>query len=266
MELDGAHVVVTGASRGIGEGLATSFAAAGATVALVARSAGPLEALAERLGGSAHPCDLGDPSARAGLIERIEADAGPVDVLVNNAGIEIAAPIDRQAASDVSDLYQLNLLAPVELTRQVLPGMVGRRRGHIVNVSSQAGAVAFPGIATYASSKAGLSAFTRGLALDLTGTGVGSTIVEIGTVETDMLARLDQPGAYGPTVASFNRSYALRLQRRLTVEEVARAVVAAVTTGAAAVRLPRRAAAFSLLTAAPQRLAGIAMLGVAKRD
>lgn len=267
MELSGTRVLITGASRGIGEGLAIAFAAAGSRVALVARSEAPLRALAERLGGTAHAADLTDPVAREGLVAAIEADGGgPVDVLVNNAGIEVAAPIDRQRAEDVSDLFQLNLVAPVELVRQVLPGMIARRSGHVVNVSSQGGAVAFPGLSTYAASKSGLSTFTRGLTLDLHGTGVGTTIVEIGTVTTDMLARLDQPGAYGPTVDSFNRTYALRVQRRLSVEEVASAVVAAVTSGASAVRLPRRAMAFSLLAAAPQRLAAGLMLGVKKRE
>ena len=265
MELAGKRVVITGASKGIGEGIATSFAAAGARVALVARSEAPLRALATRLGGTAHPADLTDAGARAGLIAAIEAEGGPVDVLVNNAGVEVAAPIDRQSAEDVDGLFQLNLVAPVELIRQVVPGMIARRSGHVVNVSSQAGAVAFPGLSTYSASKAGLSTFTRGLDLDLHGTGVGTTIVEIGTVSTDMLARIDGPGTYQPTAASFNRTYALRVQRRLSVEEVADAVVAAVASGAPAVRLPRRAMAFSLISAAPQRLAAGLLLGVPKR-
>ena len=265
MELAGKRVVITGASKGIGEGIANAFAAAGARVALVARSEAPLRALADRLGGTAHPADLTDPGARAGLVAAIEADGGPVDVLVNNAGVEVASPIDRQSAEDVSDVFQLNLVAPVELIRQVVPGMIARGSGHVVNVSSQAGAVAFPGLSTYSASKAGLSTFTRGLDLDLHGTGVGTTIVEIGTVRTDMLARIDSPGAYEPTAASFNRTYALRVQRRLSVEEVADAVVAAVASGAHAVRLPRRAMGFSLISAAPQRLASGLLLGVPKR-
>ena len=265
MEIAGTHVVVTGASKGIGEGIATAFAAAGARVALVARSEVPLRALATRLGGTAHPADLTDPDARAGLIAAIEAEGGPVNVLVNNAGMEVAAPIDRQSAEDVSDVLQLNLVAPVELVRQVVPGMIARGSGHVVNVSSQAGAVALPGLSTYSASKAGLSTFTRGLDLDLHGTGVATTIVEIGTVTTDMLARVDGPGAYEPTAASFDRTFALRVQRRLSVEEVAGAVVAAVASGAPAVRLPRRAMAFSLIAAAPQRIASGLLLGVPKR-
>src|SRR5947209_11383316 len=92
MELTGARVLVTGASRGIGEAMAERFTAAGARVALVARSEGPLKQLAERLGGTAHPADLSDPEQVAGLLDRVESDGGPVDVLVNNAGVDLAGP------------------------------------------------------------------------------------------------------------------------------------------------------------------------------
>src|SRR6266566_349809 len=88
MELAGKRVLITGASRGIGQALAERFTAAGARVALVARSEGPLKELADRLGGTAHPCDLCDPVELSGLIERVEADGGPIDVLVNNAGVD----------------------------------------------------------------------------------------------------------------------------------------------------------------------------------
>src|SRR5438105_3765514 len=88
MELAGRRVLITGASRGIGQALAERFTAAGARVALVARSEGPLKELADRLGGIAYPCDLCEPDQVADLIDRVEAD-GPVDVLVNNAGVDL---------------------------------------------------------------------------------------------------------------------------------------------------------------------------------
>src|SRR5438128_9789257 len=87
MELHGKRVLITGASRGIGEGLARRFAAEGANVALVARSAAAIEKLAADLGGTAHPADLGDAAQVATLINHVEDEAGPIDVLVNNAGI-----------------------------------------------------------------------------------------------------------------------------------------------------------------------------------
>src|SRR5438270_1182576 len=101
MELAGRRVLIPGASRGIGQALAERFTAAGARVALVARSEGPLKELADRLGGTAHPADLCDPEQLAGLVERVEADGGPVDVLVNNAGVDRAGFITEIPAEDV---------------------------------------------------------------------------------------------------------------------------------------------------------------------
>src|SRR5436305_3169508 len=101
MELAGRRVLITGAARGIGQALAERFTAAGARVALVARSEGPLKELADRLGGTAHPADLCDPEQLAGLVERVEADGGPVDVLVNNAGIDKAGFLVDMSADDV---------------------------------------------------------------------------------------------------------------------------------------------------------------------
>src|ERR1700691_5541261 len=89
MQLQGKRVLITGASRGIGEALAHRFAGAGAKVALVARSQNALRSVAAELGGSAHPADLSDPTEVATLIQRVEDEAGPIDVLVNNAGLDV---------------------------------------------------------------------------------------------------------------------------------------------------------------------------------
>src|SRR3954471_13454671 len=186
MDLDGSRVLVTGASRGIGEVSARSFAAAGCRVALVARSADALRDLAGEIGGAAYPTDLGDPTAVAGLIDRVEADGGPIDVLVNNAGIDVGGPFPEADPDDLERLFRVNLVTPVQLSRQVLPGMLVRGRGHIVNVSSLAGAGALPGLAAYSSTKAGLTHFTAGLRADLRGKPIGTTVVELGPVTTDM--------------------------------------------------------------------------------
>src|SRR5437764_4636305 len=124
MELAGRRVLITGASRGIGRALAEQFAGAGARVALVARSEAPLKELADRLGGTAHPCDLGDPDQLTGFIDRVEAEGGPIDVLVNNAGVDKAGFIQELSAADVETLFRLNVIAPVELCRQVIPRML----------------------------------------------------------------------------------------------------------------------------------------------
>src|SRR5207302_9675 len=99
------------------------FAGVGARVALVARGAEGLQDLASRIGGTAHPCDLADPAAVAGLIERIERELGPIDVLVNNAGTDATGSIVTQTAEELERVYRLNLVTPAELCRQVIPRM-----------------------------------------------------------------------------------------------------------------------------------------------
>src|SRR5690348_1482988 len=130
MEISGSRVLVTGASRGIGRELARGFAAAGADVALVARSAAVLEALARELGGRAYDADLTDRGELRGLADRIEAD-GPIDILVNNAGDECIGRFTDMDADTLAFLIHLNVLAAAELSRQVLPRMLARGRGHI---------------------------------------------------------------------------------------------------------------------------------------
>src|SRR3954452_1085916 len=111
MELAGKRVLVTGASRGIGQALAEHFTAAGARVALVARSEGPLKELAGRLDGTAHPADLAKGADVAALLDRVESDGGPIDVLVNNAGVDLTRPFMDHTADEVEFLYRVNLLA-----------------------------------------------------------------------------------------------------------------------------------------------------------
>ncbi len=263
MELSGSRVLVTGGSRGIGEALARSFAAAGARVALVARSSGAIEQLATELGGTAHTADLDDREQVRGLIERVEADGGPVDVLVNNAGVEGLGAFEAQSAGEVESIFRVNLLSPVELTRQALPGMLRRGRGHIVNVSSLAGTAVFPGMVSYSSTKAGLTQFTAGLRADLQGTPIGTTVVELGPIPTDMLARVD---GCAPARASFRRFYRLGLLVDVDRERVASTVVDAVRTGRRHVRHPKRALVFPLLAEAPRRTVEVLLTGVRHRD
>src|ERR1700722_16557801 len=169
MELQGKRVLITGASRGIGESLARAFTTAGARVALVARSRDSLEPLATALDGTVHPTDLSDPTQVAVLIQRVEDEAGPVDVLINNAGIESTASFADAPDDELRRVTQVNYLAPAELCRQAIPRMLRRGGGHIVNVSSLAGLSVFPGLTTYSASKAALSHFTAGLRADLRG-------------------------------------------------------------------------------------------------
>jgi len=261
--LVGRRVLVTGASRGIGRALAHEFAANGARLALVARSGGELTELAQQLGGAAYAVDLSEPTQVRGLVAAIEDDAGPVDVLVNNAGIEMAGHLLDASAADLEALYRLNLVTPVELCRQVLPGMLARRRGHIVAMSSLAGVATFPGLAAYGSTKAGLTHLTSGIRADLRGTPVGTTLVEIGPVATQMMERATQ---YAPTRDAFARMYRLRLLRQISAQDVARATVAAVQTGQRHVRLPRRVAFAAALIETPRRTAEFLLTGVPHQE
>lgn len=250
MDLQGQRVVITGASRGIGRGLAETFAAAGARLALVARSASDLAALAERLGGVAYPGDLGVRQERSHLVERLLAD-GPVDVLVNNAGVSLVGHVLARTPAQAQALVELNLLAPIELCLAVLPGMIARQRGRIVNVSSMAAAAVPPGLALYGASKAGLSQFTAGLRQDIRTPGVGFTLVEIGSVDTEMDAASRH---YGPIKAMTEQSARspIPLDSVMKVEDVAAAIVDAVRNDRDAVRLPWTMAWASVLTQIPR--------------
>ncbi|HEY3831448.1 MAG TPA: SDR family oxidoreductase [Acidimicrobiia bacterium] len=259
MQLRGKRVLVTGASRGIGEALATRFAEAGATVALVARSADAIEKLAADLGGTAHPADLADHAQVSTLLRRVEEEAEPIDVLVNNAGIGIAKSIADCTPEDVEQIFRVNLLSPVELCRQAIPLMLRRGGGHIVNISSLAGVGAFPGLCAYASTKAGLTHFTAGLRADLKGLPIGTTVVELGPIPTDML---DEAGSYSPTDDSFKRFRRLQLLTDVPRETVADEVIKAVEKDCRHVRIPKRAQMFPMLTEAPRRLTEMFLVGV----
>ncbi len=259
MQLAGARVLITGASKGIGAAMAHAFASSGATVALAARSGDALAAAAERLGGTAHPVDLIDASQVDGFIARVEAEAGPIDVLVNNAGLETSALIERFDEDEITRIINLNLLAPERLTRQVLPGMLARGRGHLVNVSSLAGVLAVPGSSVYSSTKSGLSHFTACVERDLRGTPVGTTLVEPGPVSTQMWDRFIED----PTVAlAVRRGQRLQLFPSASPETIARATVDAVVRGRRHVRFPKRLMAQFLLENAPRRLGDAVLAGI----
>src|ERR1700688_999727 len=138
MELNGTRVVVTGASRGIGAMLATKLARKGARVALVARSRDAIAELATQLGGDAYPADLADVSTVEPLVRAIETD-GPINVLVNNAGVDLAGSFVELEPDRIRELIAVNLVAPMLLCRAVIPTMCLRGAGHIMNVSSLAG-------------------------------------------------------------------------------------------------------------------------------
>jgi short-subunit dehydrogenase len=217
---------------------------------LVARSEGPLKELADRLGGTAHPCDLSDPDQLSELIDRVESESGPIDVLVNNAGVDNVGFFTHVSSDDVEGLYRVNVIAPVELCRQVVPRMLDRGRGHVVMISSMAGVLAAPGYALYASSKAAINQFTGSLRLELKDTPVGTTLVEVAfVVPTDMA---DAVKANPGIAKASGRFYKLHTLVDTPIEKLTTEVVAAVRKGKRHVRLPRRLVPYSLLAEAPR--------------
>jgi len=122
-------------------------------------------------------CDVADGDSRRSLVSAATAEFGRIDILVNNAGIEVTAHFEDQDDEELDRIIRVNLIAPMQLTRLVLPGMLERKRGHIVNIASLAGKVPVPYSSPYAASKAGLIAFTEGLRAELQGTGVSASAI-----------------------------------------------------------------------------------------
>ncbi len=172
----GAIALVTGASRGVGPHIARALAAEGIHLALTATAAS--KGRLERVGASLDPfgvktitlvADLTDPDQRLDLIRGVNASLGPVDILVNNAGVENAGAFADMTEADIGQVIDTNLAAPLALARHVLPEMIRRNRGAIINVASLAGLIPLAYMATYAASKAGLIAWTEAAASELAG-------------------------------------------------------------------------------------------------
>jgi short-subunit dehydrogenase len=262
MDLRGARVVVTGASRGIGAGLVTALADRGAHVVLVARSRDAIAARAAQVGGEAFPGDLSDPSTIEPLVRSIEA-GGPIDVLVNNAGIDLTGALVDLDADRILELLAVNLAAPILLSRAVIPAMRTRGNGHIVNVSSLAGTNALPGLAPYSTSKAGLSHFTAALRAEVKGTGITTTLAEIGPVESSMM---DSLHGHPPTERALLRLRRLQLAVELDMDAVVRELADAIEQQRRHVRLPKRNALFPILTESPRRITELLLAGVPAHD
>ena len=259
MRVAGAHVLLTGATGDIGRRLAVRLAEAGADVTVVARSRDALDEVAREVGGRAVACDLTEQAALRTVVARVERGYRPVDVLVNNAAVEIAAHLADLDADDLDQVVRLNLLAPAELCRQVLPGMLARRRGHLVNVSSLAGVATFPGLAAYGATKAGLTHLTSGLRADLRGSPVGTLAVELGPVSSEMMGRIS---GHRPAAAAFDRMLRARLLTMLAPDDVARRVVGAIEDGRHHLRMPRRAAPVAAVTHAPRAVVRTVLTGI----
>ena len=186
--LDGKTALVTGASGGIGAAIARTLHAQGAAVALSGTRRDALEALAAELGERAHVCpaDLRDPAAPDALLAAAEAAAGPLAILVNNAGFTRDMLALRMKDEDWQAVLDVDLTAPFRLCRAALKGMVRRRAGRIVSISSIVGSTGNPGQANYAAAKAGLAGMTKSLAQEVASRGITVNLVAPGFVATPM--------------------------------------------------------------------------------
>ena len=186
--LDGKSALVTGASGGIGAGIARALHAQGAIVVLSGTRRDALDALAAELGERAHVCpaDLKDPEAADALIEAAEEAAGPLWVLVNNAGFTRDGLAMRMSDEAFQSVIDVDLGAPFRLARAALRGMLRRRAGRVISISSIVGATGNAGQANYAAAKAGLVGMSKSLAQEVAPRGVTVNVVAPGFVATPM--------------------------------------------------------------------------------
>ncbi|WP_412067140.1 SDR family NAD(P)-dependent oxidoreductase [Rubrivirga sp. IMCC43871] len=197
----GRTALVTGASSGIGADMARQLGAGGAHVVLVARSADALAAVADEIrgaGGEATvvPADLDPRDAPSALVARLEAEGLEVDVLVNNAGFGVQGPFLDASAEQAEGMVGLNVTALTSLTRRLLPGMVARGRGGVLNVASVAAFVPAPSFAVYAATKSYVLSFSNALWAEMRGTGVHVSCLCPGPVRTGFADRAGMNDAF----------------------------------------------------------------------
>jgi 3-oxoacyl-[acyl-carrier protein] reductase len=223
LKLDNKTALVTGASQGIGEAVAKLLARQGARVVVAARNEEKLKSLAAYIdagGGCARPLalDVSRPETFGERLKSLPADFGEIDILVNNAGITADNLLARMSLDDWERVLRTNLTGAFALSKEVIRGMMKRRWGRIVNVSSVVGMMGNAGQANYAASKAGLIGFTKSLARELGSRSITVNVVAPGYIETAMTAELPEASREALTGS-------IALKRLGTVDDVAAAVL-----------------------------------------
>ena len=225
MLLEGKTALVTGSSRGIGAGIAVKLAEVGANVAITARRLGSLEETASRiktLGRRSLPIELEvtNLSNIREAIASVEQNLGPIDILVNNAGINIPRPATDVTEEQWDQIFDVNLKGAFFCSKEVASGMIARKEGKIINVSSAAGLIPMEERAAYSSSKAGLLMLTRVLALEWAPYQITVNAVAPTFIETELARQtLDRPGMRDHLLSR------IPLNRLATVEDLAGAVL-----------------------------------------
>ena len=233
----GARVLITGGSSGIGAGLAEALAAAGATVGIAARRRDRLAEVLERCRGHSPAStmwavDLSDPDAVERLAEQAVAELGGVDILINNAGIPKRRHVTALDPATVEAVMAINYFSPVRLTLALLPHMLERGSGTIVSVASVAATLSPPGESAYSASKAALAVFSESMAVDLWSKGIKVSVVYPGVVDTELFTLPDND-AFAGDVPS------------ITVDEAAATIVDGIAAGAISIYVPAYFAEFA---------------------
>jgi short-subunit dehydrogenase len=258
MKLDGTHALVTGASHGIGIDIARQLTAKGSRVTVTGRDKERTIGVAERLGARAVVADLADEAQLATVIADAEAANGPLDLLINNAAVALVASVRDSEPGQAAELMTVNAVAPMELCRQALPGMLARGRGYLVNVSSLAGVSAVPDMPVYGASKAALHHYTSVLSRELARTPVTAMLATFGEVSGTYMM---EEARRSPVISQVSRRLARALPT-MTTDSVARQLVEAVERDATVVTIPRRLGAVIALRNLPSTLQDLAFIGI----
>ena len=243
MNLDGAVVLLTGGSSGIGAATARLLAQRGSRLLLVGRDEVALERARDSSDGCALRIDLADPGAPDEVARWAIAEAGRVDVLIANAGQGWVGGLTGMPTDTIDRLVTVNLIANLRLTRALLPGMLERRRGHLVFVSSIAGCLGVAQEAVYAATKSGLRAFADSLRYETAGRGIGISVLVPGVVDTAFFSRR-------------GKEYGRARPRPVPADLAARALAGAIELGHAEVFVPRWMRLPARLHGAMPRLVG----------
>jgi short-subunit dehydrogenase len=224
--LSGAVALITGASAGIGHVVARKFAAQGARVLVHGRDRDRTDEVAREVGGRPLHADLASAVDRQRLVAEAQEEFGRIDVLVNNAGFGWSGPFTDMSIDKIRRLIEVDLLAAIELTYAVLPGMLARGQGHVCFVTSIAGRSGVAGEAVYSATKAGLDTFAESLRAEIARSGVGISVVIPGVVDTGFFETRGRP---------YDRDF----PKPIPADAVADAIVRAVTRGRAEEWVPR---------------------------
>lgn len=252
------HILITGATGGIGAAMARLLARPGTRLSYVARDSGRLDRLVGETGGRADsviaiPADLADLKAIDAIVAAAERRHGPVDILVNNAAVDGFGHLEDMPPAEIQRVFDVNLLAPILLTRAVVPQMLARRDGHIVTIGSIFGSIGFAGFAAYSSGKFALRGFSEALRRELGGSGIAVTYVA---------PRYTRTGLNSPAVNRMAETTGMAMDEPA---DVARQIVAAIESRRAELIIGRAERIFVRLNALWPKLVDRGLAKTTKR-